>query len=65
MPEACDMLKARTPEIDVLKELIEKTGFTDFSFTKDNEPLQGDKSVIHLLLDLVHPLTMLQFINDA
>ena len=43
MPEACEMLKARTPEIDVLKELIEQTGFTDFAFTKDNEPLQGEK----------------------
>jgi len=42
MPEACEMLKARTPEIDVLKELIEQTGFTNFAFTKDNEPLQGE-----------------------
>lgn len=42
MPEACEMLKARTPEIDVLKGLIEQTGFTDFTFTKDTEPLQGD-----------------------
>ena len=46
------MLKARTPEIDVLKGLIEQTGFTDFTFAKDTEPLQGDKSVIkHLTLD--------------
>ena len=62
MPEACEMLKARTPEIDVLKGLIEQTGFTDFTFTKDTEPLQGDKSVIkHLTLDsmLLHNLLYL------
>lgn len=42
MPEACEMLKFRTPDIDELKVLIESSGFTDFSFTKDTQPLQGN-----------------------
>ena len=50
MPEACEMLKTRTPEIDELKELIEKAGFSDFSFSKDNEPLQGEKYVAPLCI---------------
>lgn len=41
MPEACAMLKARTPEIDELKQLIQDTGFTNFTFNRDTKPLQG------------------------
>jgi len=41
MPEACELLKQRTPDIDELKSLVEKAGFAGFSFTRDTEPLLG------------------------
>jgi len=42
MPEACEELKQRTPDIDEIKVLLESSGFTDFTFTKDSEPLLGE-----------------------